>query len=158
MTLARGRSPCLGFAALLLAVSPVLADDNEEEARRVLGGTPPIYAGPPAPLEGGEHYRAHRNVPPDDLARLVDRLEIGRHCATRAGLFGPGASLPVGTRCAGRNAGEELVAGRVVSDRLGRYCLTASGLFGPGKSQRVGSSCSGESRNSTERGTIIALP
>jgi hypothetical protein len=156
--LPRGFSPVVAFAALLIAVAPTAADDSEEETRRVLGGLPPIYAGPAEPFETEARYRANRNIPPQDLARLVDRFEPGRHCATSAGLFGPGASLPVGTRCAGRTLSNELVTGRVVSDRLGRYCLTASGLFGPGASQRVGSVCTGQDRAITERGTIVALP
>jgi hypothetical protein len=158
VTLARVCPLVVAFAALLLAVSPMIADDSEEEARRVLGGTPPIYAGPPVPLETDTRYRAYRNIASEDLAQLVDRFEPGRHCATPAGLFGPGASLPVGTRCAGLTASNELVAGRVVSDRLGRFCLTAKGLFGPGASQRIGSVCTSEDRSGTERGTIVALP
>lgn len=143
---------------VLLAAAPSRADDAEDEARRVLGGTPPIYAGPPMPMETDPRYKAYRRVPPQDLPGLRDRFEVGRHCATAAGLFGPGASLPVGTRCAGRGTGNEIVAGRVVSDRTGRHCLTANGLYGPGAGLRVGSPCTGEDRNGNERGTIVALP
>ncbi len=147
----------LAGLVLLLAV-PSRAEDADEEARRVLGGTPPIYAGPPMPVEGDARYKAYRRVPPEDLPALRDRFEVGRHCATAVGLFGPGASLPVGTPCAGRGAGNEIVAGRVVSDRTGRHCLTANGLYGPGATLRVGSPCRTDDRNAGERGTIVALP
>jgi hypothetical protein len=143
---------------VLLAAVPSLAEDADEEARRVLGGTPPIYAGPPMPVESEARYKAYRRVPPEDLPGLRDRFEIGRYCATAAGLFGPGANLPVGTRCAGRGASNEIVAGRVVSERTGRHCLTANGLYGPGASLRVGSPCTGDDRSGSERGMIVALP
>lgn len=158
MTSIRWCSASLALLCLIVTVSALTADDTDDEARRVLGGQPPIYGGPPIATDNDAVYKAYRNIPREDYARMAERQEIGRHCATEGGVFGPGANLPVGTRCAGRTVGNEILLGRVVSDRYGRHCLTPNGLFGPGVAQRVGSQCKAEDRTGSFPGTIISLP
>lgn len=139
---------------MLSLVQPGRSDDPNEETKGVLGGSPPIYAGPPTSPAIDQTYRAHRNVPKAAPHGTAPKA-LGSRCATRLGLFGPGPIQSVGSPCAVLDANSRKVAGVVVSDRSGSFCATPAGAFGPGPLQPLGSPCRAESNAGISAGKVV---
>jgi hypothetical protein len=130
---------CLATLAFIFG-TVARGEEADNTERSVLGGSPPIYASElQLPLAAAD-YKRHRAVSLEETLQPRSSL-LGKRCATRVGLFGPGESRPVDTACIGRDPAGKLYRGRVVPDGMGTYCATASGLFGPGAEQSIGMPC-----------------
>lgn len=129
-------------------------EESEGTERSVLGGSPPIYASEPQMPEVTSDYKRYRAIPPDSAPVSQQK---GVRCATRIGLFGPGAPSPINSVCIGRAPNGKLYRGHVVPDGRGRFCVTATGIFGPGVEQPIGMPCRGETKNAPVQGHIAAV-
>jgi hypothetical protein len=146
---------CLATVAVFFAHA-VRCEEADTTEGGVLGGSPPIYASEmQAPLETST-YKRYRAVPRGPVLS-PGASPIGSRCATRGGLFGPGASWKVDTTCIGRSPDGKLYRGHVVPDGNSRFCVTAIGVFGPGAEQPLGMPCSGETKNGAVQGQIAIV-
>ena len=136
----------------IVAATGVRAADADDEDKSVLGGSPPIYAGPPV-TGTTETYRSDRHFPSGRPADSQS-LQLGNRCATKFGIFGPGPRMPVGEVCAGTDGNGRLVRGQVVSDANGKFCATSEGTFGPGPQQPIGMPCKVETKAGFIQGRI----
>jgi len=151
------RSMKVSFATSVLflcLVVPVLAraSDADDETKGVLGGSPPIYQGPPL-ADALQTFRLNRFFA---SGRPVEPqgLQLGNKCATEIGIFGPGPKLPIGEVCAGIDSKGRPVRGQVVGSGLGRFCVTSQGIFGPGQEQPIGTPCRVETKFDFVQGRI----
>ena len=136
----------------IAATTVVRAADADDEDKSVLGGSPPIYAGPP--VTGAiQLYRSDRHIPTRKPADSPT-LQLGNRCATKLGIFGPGPRMPVGEVCTGMGASGSLVRGQVVADGAGKFCTTSQGTFGPGLEQPIGMPCKVETETGFVQGQI----
>jgi hypothetical protein len=135
----------------LLFGSAASAEEADSTERSVLGGSPPIYA---SEIQGpvASDYVRHRNLPAG--AERQPDSAVGKLCATRVGLFGPGEVRPTNSACIGRDPAGKLYRGRVVPDGIGKYCATDKGLFGPGTEQPIGMPCTVNLKQGTISGRI----
>jgi hypothetical protein len=140
------------FALNIAVATGMRAADADDEDKSVLGGSPPIYAGPPV-TGSAQVYRSNRYFPSSRPADSQS-LQLGNRCATKAGIFGPGPRMPVGEVCAGMDANGRLVRGQVVADGSGRFCATSQGTFGPGQEQPIGMPCKVETEAGFVQGRI----
>jgi len=140
------------FTLNVVVATGARAADADDEDKGVLGGSPPIYAGPPV-TGTAQIYRSNRHFP---NKKPVDpqTLQLGNRCATKAGIFGPGPRMPVGEVCAGMDANGRPIRGQVVADGSGRFCATSQGAFGPGPEQPIGMPCKVETETGFVQGRI----
>jgi hypothetical protein len=142
------------ISALHLAVPPVAhASDPDDETRGVLGGSPPIYDGPPV-VDATQTFRLNRFVASGRPAEQY--LQLGNRCATKIGIFGPGPKMPVGELCAGIDGNGRAVRGQVVGSGSGKFCATEEGIYGPGQEQPIGMPCRVETKTGFIQGRIAA--
>jgi hypothetical protein len=128
------------------------ASDADDEAKGVLGGSPPIYDGPPL-IGAPQTFQLNRFIAG---GRPVEPqgLQLGNRCATPIGIFGPGSKMPIGEICAGIDGHGRPVRGQVVGTGSGRFCATSQGIFGPGQEQPVGMPCRVETKTGFIQGQI----
>ena len=151
------RPLALSMASLAIVFTAAArCEETDGTERSVLGGSPPIYVSQPQTPQVTSDYKRYRAIP-HDAAPSPDPSRTGVRCATRAGLFGPGAPSPVNATCIGRAPDGRLYRGRVVPDGHGRFCVTATGIFGPGAEQPIGMPCRGETKNGPVQGRIAGV-